>query len=124
MTARNKIIGFDTTDPESIKEAQEVLKNVVLPWQTNDNIPPDYIRVTGMGQLVATVSARLGGYADCHNPEKHGWGYQAWPRINGSGSSISGIDMLLTNAQAEIDAFLAMEFPQLRVLAPVEQEEA
>ena len=124
MMARNKIIGFDTTDPESIAEAQKALKSVVLPWQTNDNTPPDYIRVTGMGQLVATVSARLGGYADCHNPEKHGWGYKAWPGINNSSASTSGIEPTLTNAQAEIDAFLATNFMQLQLLEPVEREEA
>ena len=124
MMARNKIIGFDTTDPESIAEAQKALKNVVLPWQTDSCMPPDWIRVTGMGQLVATVSARLGGCGDVHNPEKHGWGYKAWSGINGSGTTTSGIEPTLTNAQAEIDAFLAENFVLLQVLEPVEREEA
>ena len=117
--AMNKIIGFDTTDPQSIKEAQKALTNIVLPWEHDASMPPDWIRVTSMGVRIATVSARLGGCGDVHNPEKHGWGYQSWPRINGSGSSISGIAMLLVNAQAEIDDFLAQSFKQLRVLEPV-----
>jgi len=114
-----KIIGFDTTDPQSVKEAQEALANIVLPWERDECYPPNLIRVTGLGVRIATVSAHLGGFGDAHNPEKHGWGYQSWPQINGSGSSISGIHMNRINAQAEVDDFLTQAFPQLRVLERV-----
>lgn len=99
---------IDTEDAASIREAQEVLNKVILPWAPDSSHPPRFIRVNGLGTQVALVSSWLGGFGDAHGGTD-GWGYRSCPQ--GQGNSTSGIEATKEKAMAQVDAFLAQHFP-------------
>lgn len=129
QTIIDTLLGKDVS-PETIDLVQEKLSDIVLPWRPDRSSPPDYNRTTATGVVVATVTSRLGGFADCHRPREHGWGY----RVDGYGSVIYGIERVqfesdwaevaikhaeataLLAAMQKIDTFLKKERPNLRLL--------
>ena len=111
-----RVAAFDTHDPDSIREAQAVLNEVILPWAPDSSHPPQFIRVNGLGRQVAVVSSWLGGFGNSNGSD--GWGYKSCP--GGQGDSISGMKATKAEAMAAIDAFLAEFFPSLRVLNDIE----
>jgi hypothetical protein len=128
-TIIDTLLGKDVT-PETIDLVKTKLDTIVLPWRPDRSSPPDYHRVTASGTVVATVTARLGGFADCHRPRERGWGY----RVDGYGCVIHGIEEVdfsvtdpektiqaaeraaLLAAMQKIDTFLEKERPNLRLL--------
>jgi hypothetical protein len=110
------VASFDTQDPDSIREAQQVLNKVVLPWAPDSSHPPRFVRVNGLGKEVAIVSSWLGGFGNTDGSD--GWGYKSCP--GGQGHSTSGMEATKEEAMAEIDAFLAEYFPSLTVLNDTE----
>ena len=113
------IIGIDLLNPKSISVVQERLKKIFLPWEPDDSCPPRYVRKDGMGEQVAIVDSWLGGYAEPHTPELHGWGYSSCPL--GQGSSCRGIRKSKMGAMQAVDEFLASSFEDLGylILIPV-----
>ncbi len=100
-------------DPKEILEAQCVLSYTILPWAPNENTPPQFIRVDGLGRRVAIVTSRLGGYGDVHDATD-GWGYKSCP--SGQGHVTSGIVPSREEAMAIVDKFLSKYFPGLILL--------
>ncbi len=105
------------------KDLQDRLSRVILPWTKNGNIPADYVRRTGTGVVIGTVSARLGEYTNPHHPERHGWGYKVkdpkgsqcdsgivqvrTPREGAFCDDLQGaIASALGSAQDEVDLFI------------------
>lgn len=59
---------------DRISELRAELKKLVSDWKPQDGFePPNYVRETGMGQCVAIVDLRCGGYQWPHNPTVIGW---------------------------------------------------
>ena len=58
---------------ENIEEIHDELRATILPWETDNHAPPNYIRKNGMGEVVAIVDVWCGGYQSPHNPGAIGW---------------------------------------------------
>ena len=93
-TVLNSLLGADTT-AEVVKEIQDRLKKICTPWERDGCTPAGWIRKNGMGRLLGVVDARLGGYGDCHNPHKHGWGYEG-KNPGGQGVGLHGLQVVDT----------------------------
>lgn len=57
------------------------LHSVVTDWVTDGCHPPNYIRETGMGEVVAKVDRWCGGYQSVHEPVMIGWQAQRGNRV-------------------------------------------
>jgi len=111
---------LDMADVESIREVQKSLENIVLPWEMDQSVPPNWVRVTATGKRVGFVSCHLDGFGDPHNPETHGWGYKGGASCwNGGGQACSGIAASRLSAKLAVDSFLVDTFPEFRIMALV-----
>lgn len=57
----------------TIASMQAKLRSVIGEWQEDQSHPPNYVRLTGMGDEVARVDRWCGGYQDVHKPIMIGW---------------------------------------------------
>jgi hypothetical protein len=72
-----------------IKQLKQALSHLTGGWETDRSIPPNYVRKSGTGGVVAEVNRWCGGYQDVHVPTTIGWKAQV------GNSSYSGV--LLTS---------------------------
>jgi hypothetical protein len=74
------------------QHAVERLKKTILPWQENSSHPAGNLRKTGMGEEVARIDRRCGGYQNPHFPLMIGW--KVMFSQNGGSSGYSGVVMI------------------------------
>lgn len=95
---------------EAIKQLKQALKALTGDWETDECVPPNYVRKRGTGEVIAEVNRWCGGYQDVHEPVTIGWKAQV-----GSGSFsgvllVSDFDTLdATIEQAKIEADEALK---------------
>jgi len=101
------VAAIDLTDVAALRHLQERVANIVMPWEPDGCIPPNFVRRTFLGKQVGIVDCHLAGYAnDSHNPEKNsGWGLKAEHKAR----CRSGIVPTLQEAKDDVDDFLQGE---------------
>jgi hypothetical protein len=97
-------ITIDLDDPKDIRRKIASLRKekVALPWEKDGSVPPKYIRKNVLGEVVAKADRFLGGYANPHKPDRHGWGWRAeeLPHVG------DGIEKTLEKAKKRADTWL------------------
>ena len=109
--------------PSGVEIAQQTLATTLMPWSRDASMPPNYQRKTALGDVIATVDRRLGGYQWPHHPRLVG--YKVWAGNAYNTAATSGIlhtrndnteptdedvEDVLARAKAECDAALATLF--------------
>lgn len=62
-----------TSTNDKITALRETLAELVGEWECDESHPPNYVRKTGLGIVVAKVDVWCGGYQDVHKPIMIGW---------------------------------------------------
>lgn len=58
---------------DNIEDIHKELRANIMPWETDNHTPPNYVRKNGMGETVAIVDVWCGGYQSPHSPDAIGW---------------------------------------------------
>ena len=62
-----------SSNKTTIDTMRKALSECTTDWKVNGNVPPDFIRETGLGEEVARVDVRCGGFQNSHDPVMIGW---------------------------------------------------
>ena len=58
---------------DTIEKLQASLKTIIGDWEETSDVPSNWVRKTGMGDIACIVDRRCGGYQDVHKPLIIGW---------------------------------------------------
>ena len=109
---------------DTVAELQALLASVILPWEADTSHPPNYVRKTGVGAVVAKVDRWCGGYQDPHVPHRIGWKAHCGNEHASSTVKVRNphdkrcIDEALQAAKDHADAILHQRCPNHCVMSP------
>jgi hypothetical protein len=110
-----------SNNKKTIDTMRKALAECVTDWKNDGNVPPNFIRETGLGDEVARVDVWCGGFQHPHDPVTVGWKVQigshsmsgvllvsdftpAWSAVT---PQVLPKDMAVTEAKALADEALA-----------------
>ena len=100
---------------DEVQAMRERLGRIILPWQESANSPSNYIRRTGLGEVVVKVDRWLSGYVKANDPQAIGWKVevQIGSRVYGDRGLVpvhvygeGNVDAAMAHAKAKADAAL------------------